>query len=94
MSSELDALLEQIAVLDPDKAAHLRWIRPQASEATLVELATDFLATRAQQDQMGGNPNATLLDLGMGLDPDEPTVRLPPGAEDDQAAMTDDDDSR
>lgn len=91
MPNEIDALLDQIAAIDPDKAAHLRWIRPQTAESTLIELARTFLATRSAQAPLSGNPNATLLDLELGLDPDEPTVRLPPEADDDLAAMPNDD---
>lgn len=92
MPSELDELIDRIAAIDPDKAAHLRWIRPQSGEATLVEMARGYLATQATQGPLGGNPNATLLDLELGLDPDEPTVRLPPGAEENMATLSEDED--
>lgn len=69
MSPEVEALLQQVAARDPDKAAYLRWVYPQLKDDGLAQAARQFLESAPTRRVAG--PKETLLE--MDLDPDGPT---------------------
>lgn len=74
MATTIDALLDEVAAIDPEKAAYLRWVRPQLKDDGLITAARQFLASHpALAARRAAGPKETLLDLDLGLDPDEPT---------------------
>lgn len=74
MASTVDELLMAVALIDPEKAAHLRWVGPHLKEEGVIEAARKFLAANAVAARGGAsNPRETLLDLDERFDPDEPT---------------------
>ena len=47
MHSTLEALLDEVAKIDPEKAAHLRWVGPHLKEEGTIAAARQFLAANA-----------------------------------------------
>ena len=74
MHSTLEALLDEVAKIDPEKAAHLRWVGPHLKEEGTIAAARQFLAANAGVARArSAGPREPLLEVDMGLDPDEPT---------------------
>lgn len=73
MKTPVDALLEQVAAVDPEKARYLRWVRPQLGDAGVLEKGRAFLAERQPAPRSGWGARETLVDLDLSMDPDSPT---------------------
>lgn len=77
MKSPVDQLLDEVASYDPDKAAHLRWVRPQLGDEAVMERARAYLAERMSGPHGAGwGARDTLLEVDLGFDPDGPTSQF------------------
>ena len=83
MPPSLEALLADVAARDPDRAAYMRWVRPNLGDAAVERMATEFLAApfaprglSPSDPRSWRSPNETLLDMDDWADPDEPTAQF------------------
>lgn len=90
MRDPVEVILDELAVVDPDKAAYLRWVRPQLGDEALLERARAALTSRLGMDQqLSRGPGETLLEAELGMDPDSPTGQFGVYTDDD-AVLSDD----